>query len=113
MGSEDESEEEGQGINRTKKVQKYLMKMRGTGSKEKIGKKEKKEKKEKVAGPPLSEEEKLQRKKEKKEAKEKKKEEDKERKLIAAARETKKLFGRNPLVIDDSDGEEEPERPDV
>lgn len=125
--SSSSSDDEGQGINRTKKVRKYLEKMRGSGSKEVVGKavakkdKKKKEKKEKakamVAGPAETpaqiQEKKKKMKKEKKLAKAKKKEQEKEKLLIAAERETKRIFGRSALVISDSEESDSPEKTDA
>jgi len=128
---ENDDEPKGKGINKTAKVQRYLMKMRGTGSKEKTGKKDKKDKKEKkdkkqpmIMRPgygPSEPSKKLKEKKEKLKAEKKiekarKKELEKERALIAAERETKRIFGRSALVVSsdsDSQSPEPPERPDV
>merc|ERR1712039_1120959 len=118
-------ESEEKGINRTPTVRRYLEKMRGTGSKETSGdkkdkkekkdtkekaipdKKEKKDRKEKVQMGPQESKKKIKEKKKKEKEQKKiqkarKKEEKRERAIIAAERETKRVFGRDALVISSS-----------
>mmetsp|Transcript_91307 Transcript_91307/g.142548 ORF Transcript_91307/g.142548 Transcript_91307/m.142548 type:complete len:237 (-) Transcript_91307:15-725(-) len=119
---EDDEENAETGINRTATVRKYLEKMRGSGSKEISGaKKDKKEKKEKpkatAIGPEepkkLAKEKKRKEKERKKLEKARKKEEKRERAMIAADRETRRIFGRDALVISSSSSEGEVSRESI